>query len=194
MLNVATNNAMPANTTRKLRSAFRNRLLISLMFSLVSCAPVIASMPWGRTGRRLATSCDWDTTGAAFTRMLDTWPGLGPPPHAANASGERAVDRPPLGSRAAAADLGGAAHLRRRPPCHGGEQPIEVDAQGVTQHERPREERHAEDHSDEGAGEAALARPQALQGHVEHVRPLPRCGRRRGATCRRCRWRQRDRG
>ena len=42
MLNVATKSATPANTTRNVVNRSRNSLSMSLVFSLVSFAPVIA--------------------------------------------------------------------------------------------------------------------------------------------------------
>ena len=73
--NAATSSAIPANTTRMMRSAVRNSEFRSLRFSLVSWAPLTACTPGGRTRVSRDTRTAGLTPGAALTWMVDTWPG-----------------------------------------------------------------------------------------------------------------------
>ncbi len=72
MLNVATSSATPANTVRKVVKRSRKSLLMSLVFSLVRFAPVIASVCAGSTRCTRFTSSSWETPGSAFTEMVPT--------------------------------------------------------------------------------------------------------------------------
>ena len=76
MLNAATSKAMTANAVRAVRTNPRKLLLIALMFSCASWAPVIAWTPGGRTARSRVMSWPADTPGAGLIKMLLSWPGL----------------------------------------------------------------------------------------------------------------------
>ena len=105
---------------------------------------------------------------------LDRGLGLGHAVDSADAADERRIDGAAVDLGPRGVDLGGAAHDGVGALGDVGEQGVEVGADGVAEGEGPRQERHAEEHREEDAREAALAGPHALEADLDHGAQSPR--------------------
>ena len=99
---------------------------------------------------------------------LDGSLGGGDAVHRLEVLDEGLGDEPGLGLAGVGLDLARSPHHRIGAGIRFGEQVVEAGPHRVAEHDRAGEEGHAEEHGQEGAGEPALAGPQAPQRQRHH--------------------------